>query len=116
MSPVATHMPNIGDYAKLAVLAGVLAIVVTIYRTFFTTQYYADLPLVGEPAGRKWFSLRTRWRYYTDCASLYNEAYHNVGVQRINCEAVDSIAKILNSSRRKARQSWCQASALVVRW
>jgi hypothetical protein len=83
MAPLATYLPNLGDYAKPAVFAGILAIVVILYQTFFATRYYANLPLVGEPAGRRWFSLRTRWRYYTDCASLYNEAYQNVGVQEL---------------------------------
>ncbi|KAK8059265.1 hypothetical protein PG996_009195 [Apiospora saccharicola] len=44
---------------------------------FTSIRYPANLPLVGEPPGKRHFSWRTRWRYMTDCKGLYLEAYEN---------------------------------------
>ncbi|EUC31121.1 hypothetical protein COCCADRAFT_102149 [Bipolaris zeicola 26-R-13] len=46
-----------------------------------TVGEYDDLglPLAGEPDGKKRFSLKTRLRYYYDCAALYTEAYYKFG-------------------------------------
>ncbi|KAL7947125.1 cytochrome P450 [Trichoderma barbatum] len=48
-------------------------------KLLFATSYPKGLPLVAERPGAKWFSLRTRWRYYVDCRGLYQEAYENKG-------------------------------------
>ncbi|CAI7668103.1 unnamed protein product [Penicillium discolor] len=48
-----------------------------IYQAFFAIKYPANLPLAGEPGGKRTFSWRTRWRYYTDCEALYKETYEN---------------------------------------
>lgn len=49
-----------------------------IYQAFFAIKYPANLPLAGEPDGKRTFSWRTRWSYYTDCEALYKETYENV--------------------------------------
>lgn len=51
-----------------------------VYRSVFAMGDYAGsgLPLAAEPQGKKSFTLRTRLRYYSDCAALYTEAYRQV--------------------------------------
>lgn len=49
-----------------------------VYQAFFAIKYPANLPLAGEPDGKRIFSWRTRWRYYTDCEALYKETYEKV--------------------------------------
>lgn len=49
-----------------------------IYQAFFAIKYPSNLLLAGEPDGKRTFSWRTRWRYYTDCEALYKETYENV--------------------------------------
>jgi hypothetical protein len=62
-----------------ALLVTGTTVLFVLHRFFFTSPAYpVGLPLVAEPQGRTWFSPRTRWRYYTDCASLYSEAYTKV--------------------------------------
>ncbi|KAI0131891.1 cytochrome P450 [Xylariales sp. AK1849] len=75
MAPLADFLPNLSSYPELVVIGLVLLLACAVYQTFFAIHYPSNLPLVGEPAGRRWFSLRTRWRYLTDCPSLYREAY-----------------------------------------
>ncbi|RHZ55175.1 uncharacterized protein CDV56_107749 [Aspergillus thermomutatus] len=48
---------------------------VIIYPVLFRFRYPANLPRAGEPPGKRSFSWRTRWRYYTDCEELYKETY-----------------------------------------
>ncbi|KAJ9262865.1 hypothetical protein DTO021C3_2979 [Paecilomyces variotii] len=62
-------------WAAVIVTALVICAVLTIYQAFFAIKYPANLPLAGEPDGKRTFSWRTRWRYYTDCEALYEEAY-----------------------------------------
>ncbi|KAK9769887.1 hypothetical protein SCAR479_13432 [Seiridium cardinale] len=76
MAPSISILPNIGDrFGSAFICLAILVVVFAAYHTFFVIHYPSNLPLAGEPAGRRWFSLRTRWRYLTDCASLYREAY-----------------------------------------
>ncbi|KAK9785896.1 putative Cytochrome P450 [Seiridium cardinale] len=76
MAPSISILPNIGDrFCSAFICLAILVVVFAAYHTFFVIHYPSNLPLAGEPAGRRWFSLRTRWRYLTDCASLYREAY-----------------------------------------
>lgn len=64
--------------------AGFLLSVSTIVLIFITYFAYAhascggNIPRLREPSGKKHFSLKTRWAYYTDCAGLFNDAYNNV--------------------------------------
>jgi hypothetical protein len=77
MAP-ATNLPPSFSKEAVIYLTVVLSLALVVYWALFSPQSPSELPLVGEPAGRRYFSLRTRWRYYTDCASLYNEGYQNV--------------------------------------
>jgi hypothetical protein len=49
-----------------------------IERFFVAVPYPSNIDLVGERPGARRFSLRTRLRYYTDCADLYREAWEEV--------------------------------------
>ena len=80
MAPLAEYLANLNNNAVLAVTIGVVALLVIVVRALLAPSDLPDVPLVGEPAGCKSFSLRTRWRYYTDCAALYDEAYQNVSL------------------------------------
>ncbi|RYP79596.1 hypothetical protein DL770_006597 [Monosporascus sp. CRB-9-2] len=73
--------PISGNVAMTAAIFGVLAVAYTIYKAVSAVGDYdgLGLPLAGEPDGKKKFSLKTRLRYYYDCAALYTEAYHKFG-------------------------------------
>lgn len=47
-------------------------------NTLLSVPYPKGVPLLREPPGATRFSLKTRIAYYTDCASLYKEAWENV--------------------------------------
>lgn len=46
-----------------------------------SVPYPKGVPLLREPPGATRFSFRTRIAYYTDCPSLYREAYENVSLE-----------------------------------
>ncbi|KAF7559762.1 hypothetical protein G7046_g4395 [Stylonectria norvegica] len=63
-----------------AFILGCLGCLISIYwvdRLFFSVPYPPGIPLLREPKGARRFSLRTRLGYYTDCESLFREAYEN---------------------------------------
>jgi hypothetical protein len=83
------------NVAMTAVAFGILAMVYTVYKAVLAVGEYdgMGLPLAGEPDGKKKFSMKTRLRYYYDCAALYTEAYHKVSIknkQMIDIEADSS--------------------------
>jgi hypothetical protein len=45
---------------------------------FLSAAIPKGVPLIREPPGKRSFSWKTRLAYYTDCESLYREAYQNV--------------------------------------
>lgn len=59
-----------------------VVVIVGLYmlNTLVSVPYPKGVDLVREPAGATRFSLKTRLAYFTDCASLYREAYHNVSL------------------------------------
>ncbi|UNI13569.1 hypothetical protein JDV02_000299 [Purpureocillium takamizusanense] len=63
------------------VAVGMLLAVATFYNFYFTIRYPRNLARVGRKPGQTGFTLRTRWQYYTDCESLYREAYENYSKQ-----------------------------------
>lgn len=66
------------NWCLIFITAIILSIIFISYQTFSAIRYPSNLPLANEPAGKRRFSWRTRWRYYTDCESLYKEAYDKV--------------------------------------
>lgn len=75
MAILATFLPSLGAYGNLVIVPAIIVAVIVVYQTLFAIHYPANLPLAGEPAGKRWFSWRTRLRYYTDCGALYRETY-----------------------------------------
>jgi hypothetical protein len=79
MTPPSIHLKQLQDFTPWVLYGGCGVAILIIHRVFFSSpQYPASIPRIGEPPGRTWFSPRTTWRYYTDCASLYKEAYDKV--------------------------------------
>lgn len=78
MAILANFIPSLCGHETLVIVPALIICTVLFYQVFFAIKYPANLPLVGEPDGKRWFSLGTKWRYYTDCDSLYTEAYEQV--------------------------------------
>lgn len=80
MAPVLPE-PLTFRHAVTGVAAAVVVVMLYgLYQAVFTVGEYdkLGLPLAGEPAGKTNFTIKTRLRYYYDCAALYTEAYHLV--------------------------------------
>ncbi|PKY07894.1 cytochrome P450 [Aspergillus campestris IBT 28561] len=80
MKPSTIELPFAEGYeswASVMLLALAGCVLLMTYQAFFAIKYPADLPLAGEPGGKRTFSWRMRWRYYTDCEALYKETYEN---------------------------------------
>lgn len=76
-------MPPVNDWVLPVSVFAALGFGAAVYKSIFAMGDYADsaglnLPLVAEPEGKKSFALKTRLRYYYDCAALYTEAYRKV--------------------------------------
>lgn len=59
-----------------------IVVVIAIYQKLFGVRFHKDLPRLGRPPGKTGFSWRTRLRYYTDAAGLFQEAYDKVSFQQ----------------------------------
>ncbi|KAI8627698.1 cytochrome P450 [Xylariaceae sp. FL1651] len=78
MATLIDLLPELGGWESYVLLGGVgIALFVVIYQAVFAIRYPSNLPLVSEPAGKKSFSWKTRWRFVKDCENLYMEAYEN---------------------------------------
>ncbi|KAH8686213.1 cytochrome P450 [Ilyonectria robusta] len=79
MAPVfLDHLPPLASplgFALVAVAGFVLLYLIE--RYVLAVPYPQGIPIVGQSAGSRRLSLRTRLRYYTDCESLFREAYDN---------------------------------------
>lgn len=54
---------------------------------FSTFRYPAEIPRVREPAGKRYFGLKTRLAYYTNAKGLYQDAYEKVSDQTSHLES-----------------------------
>ncbi|KAJ0158932.1 Fumitremorgin C monooxygenase [Colletotrichum tanaceti] len=79
MAPTLNYsLAPVTSLSGIALLAlGSVVLLYLISRVFYSVPYPKGMALVGEPAGATRFSLRTYWRYYTDCRGLFREAYDN---------------------------------------
>ncbi|GKT72858.1 cytochrome P450 [Colletotrichum tofieldiae] len=76
MAPISHFFPPITSLSGIGLLAlGSVALLYFISQAFYSVPYPKGVPLVGEPEGATRFSIRTYWRYYTDCRGLFREAY-----------------------------------------
>lgn len=80
LSLAATTLAHLSYCDKLVGVLGIISISLLFWRITHK-PFYPALPLAGEPPHRKWFSLSSRLRYYRDCESLFNEAYHTVSLE-----------------------------------
>ncbi|KAI9166290.1 Cytochrome P450 monooxygenase iccF [Paramyrothecium foliicola] len=62
-----------------ATVVGASILVYWVEELFFQVQVPSEIPLLRESKGARRFSLKTRLAYYTDCKSLFYEAYHKYG-------------------------------------
>ncbi|KAH8688748.1 putative cytochrome P450 [Talaromyces proteolyticus] len=77
MAPVSI-LPDLDGSLGIALLCFVLLTVLyTINVLFFRVASPKGVPLIREPPGNTSFSFKTRLAYFTDCKSLYREAYEN---------------------------------------
>ncbi|KAK2009715.1 cytochrome P450 [Colletotrichum eremochloae] len=80
MAPISHLLPAVTSISGISLLAlGPVVLLYVISRAFYSVPYPKGIPLLGEPDGATRFSIRTRWRYYTDCTGLFREAYENYG-------------------------------------
>ncbi|KAJ0272939.1 hypothetical protein COL940_010168 [Colletotrichum noveboracense] len=81
VSFIASALPSTSEILLSSAGIAILAVAVTLYKFVFATSVYdgLGLPLAGEPEGAKSFSLKSRLRYYYDCAALYTDAYYRFG-------------------------------------
>lgn len=67
---------NESSWTRFFALGGLFILVFLVLSLYHSDGINA--PLIGEPEGRKFFSLRTRLRYYLDCENLFKEAFTQV--------------------------------------
>ncbi|KAK2027177.1 cytochrome P450 [Colletotrichum zoysiae] len=78
MAPISHLLPSVTSLSGISLLAlGPIVLLYLISRVFYSVPYPKGVPLVGESDGATRFSIRTYWRYYTDCEGLFREAYDN---------------------------------------
>lgn len=57
-----------------------LLVLYVFHPSFFNVQPPEGVPLLRERPGKRVFSLKNRLSYFTDCESIYSEAYRGVRV------------------------------------
>ena len=67
--------------ALIAVIAGLILFFID--YLLLRVPYPKGIPLLREPEGATWFSLRTRLAYYTNCEALFRDAYQNVSLTSV---------------------------------
>lgn len=78
MASSSHSLPQPGSPLGLALALSVLFVVLYAANSYLTVRYPKGVTLIREPPGAKRFSWRTRLAYYTDCRTLYREAYNEV--------------------------------------
>lgn len=99
MASVLPEPLTFGHAATGVAVAVVVVMLYGLYKTVFTVGEYdkLGLPLAGEPAGKTNFTIKTRLRYYYDCAALYTEAYHLVsGYEHQTLMAIFQVLMLYN--------------------
>lgn len=74
------YAPHWGSPIGIALTSALVIICLYILDTLISVPYPKGVPLLREPPGARRFSLKTRLAYYSDCASLFQEAYENVSI------------------------------------
>ncbi|KAM5343521.1 hypothetical protein ACJ41O_012058 [Fusarium nematophilum] len=71
------HLPSLTSPLGIALVASAGIVVLFLIERLINVPYPPGIPLIREREGARWFSLRTRFAYLTDCETLFQEAYHN---------------------------------------
>lgn len=78
MAP-ALRLPDFGSLLGIGLFCFISSTVLYIIDAlFFRIGNPRGVPLIREPLGKTRFSLKTRLVYFTNCESLFREAYQNV--------------------------------------
>jgi hypothetical protein len=78
MAPV-PMLPEFGSPLGIGLIGfAVFAVLYVANSLFFSVPYPKGVPLIREPPGKTSFSWKTRLAYFTDCQSVFREAYQNV--------------------------------------
>lgn len=83
MAAIMYALPDLGQYCRPGLLFLASWAVFIIYRTLLVERDPNTLPYFDRPPGKTGFSLRTYYRYYTDCGGLMREAYEKVNSQNL---------------------------------
>ncbi|KAL4906208.1 hypothetical protein BDW74DRAFT_190234 [Aspergillus multicolor] len=75
MEAMITALHDTGPYTRLAIFIFGTFTFLSIAWYFQGKQDPTGIPYIGQPPGKTGFSLRTYYRYYTDCSRLMREAY-----------------------------------------
>lgn len=67
-----------GSAVYIVLLSALVFVGLYSLNALVSVPYPKSVPLLREPPGATRFSMKTRMAYYTDCASLYREAWENV--------------------------------------
>ncbi|KAK2042911.1 cytochrome P450 [Colletotrichum somersetense] len=112
VSLLASQLPSTGELMLSSAAIAVLAVAVTIYKFVFASSVYdgLGLPLAGEPEGTKSFSLKSRLRYYYDCAALYTDAYYRFG-KKGKAALVPGYGGRADLILPESSTEWCTAQA-----
>lgn len=105
---------EIGSPIGVAIICFASLLVLYIFHSsFFTVQHPEGVTLLRERSGKLTFSLKNRLSYFTDCESMYREAYH--GVRVFETPPMCDKLTYLHSTAREAKQSSSQALVYVMR-
>lgn len=91
MAPPNFAVPQPGSPVGLALILSGLCIILYIVGLYISVPLPKGVALIREPSGARRFSWRTRLAYYTDCASIFREAYHEVRYRKLTTEEIISI-------------------------
>lgn len=71
-------LPQWGSLVYTVSVSALVFLGLYMLNIIVSVPYPKDIPLLREPVGATRFSLKTRVAYYTNCSSLFSEAYENV--------------------------------------
>lgn len=101
-TPLTSSLFRLLQSSSIALLT---SIVVFYVYSFLFPLVPAYVPRVGEAKGKRHFSLRTRWAYFTDCEKLFQEAYQKVPRNLYQFPAFGTLNHIRSSLGARFTQS-----------
>lgn len=74
--------------------------VLYVVHSFFRVSLPKGVPLLRERPEKRTFSLKNRLSYFTDCESIYREAYHGVCVLKTQDTRQDNLPYTVQQERQ----------------